>query len=43
MGLVSKVLTAGVNKPIKQYRKRAAEVTKLEPKFEAMSDDELFA
>ena len=41
MGFLSKLLGAGQDKLVKQYRKEADRITALEPKYQAMSDEEL--
>ena len=43
MGFLSKLLGAGQDKLVKQYRKEAERITALEPKYQAMSDAELAA
>ena len=41
MSFISKLLGAGQDKLVKQYRKEADKITLLEPKYQAMSDDEI--
>ena len=39
--LIAKILGTKNEKELKRYRKRVALINELEPKYEAMSDDEL--
>ncbi len=41
MGFLSKLLTAGEGKQLKKYQARVDEINALEPRFQAMSDEEL--
>ena len=41
MSFISKLLGAGQDKLVKQYRKEADKISLLEPKYEAMSEDEI--
>ena len=40
---LSKLLSLGSDKELKEYERIAAQVNELEPKYQAMSDDELHA
>lgn len=41
MGIFSKLLSVGENKPLKQYQRKVESINALEPQMQAMSDEEL--
>ena len=43
MGLLSKLLSVGEGKPLKKYEANVEKINALEPRYKAMSDDELAA